>query len=415
MVANPTPDASARPVRRLMLFFALAYVVEGGCQAKAGVVWQPLVAWLKQSLGWTPLQVSAHLAVLDIPWVVKPIYGLVSDFIPLFGYRRRSYLLGANLVVILAFALVSQADSPGRLVAFLVLTAIALAMASTICGALLVENGKRYHATAAFVRQQWLWFNIAVVISSLAGGALVQLLSARVALRAAALLAAAAPVAVLLGLLLVAENRAPLDLTALRHALRGIVATLRSVTIWVIAGFLFLYYFSPGFGTPLYFAMTDQLHFSQAYIGFLASVNAAGWVAGALVQRYLLRGLSTRTLLNASIVFGTLATLAFLGLVNEATAAAVNFLAGMAAMIANIATLALAAEHCPEGSEGFTFAALMSVINLAAPVSDTTGSWLYERLFDQHLAPLIVVSAAATAAIFVLVPLLRLPGGRSRA
>ena len=51
----------------------------------------------------------------------------------------------------------------------------------------------------------------------------------------------------------------------------------------------------------------------------------------------------------------------------------------------------------------------MSVINLATPLSDTLGSFLYERVFHGSLAPLIVVSAAATALVFVLVPLLKFP------
>ena len=75
-------------------------------------------------------------------------------------------------------------------------------------------------------------------------------------------------------------------------------------------------------------------------------------------------------------------------------------------MIANIATLALAADHCPPGSEGFAFAALMSVMNLAAPLHDTIGAYLYDHVFDQALSPLILVSAGFTAAIFLLVPLL---------
>jgi hypothetical protein len=75
-------------------------------------------------------------------------------------------------------------------------------------------------------------------------------------------------------------------------------------------------------------------------------------------------------------------------------------------MIANIATLTLAAEHCPERSEGFAFAALMSVINLATPLADTIGAFLYEHVFHQGLTPLIVVSALFTAAIFPLVPLM---------
>jgi hypothetical protein len=75
-------------------------------------------------------------------------------------------------------------------------------------------------------------------------------------------------------------------------------------------------------------------------------------------------------------------------------------------MIANIATLTLAADHCPKRSEGFAFAALMSVINLATPLSDTMGAFLYEHAFAGSLTPLILVSAGFTAFVFVLVPLL---------
>ena len=113
----------------------------------------------------------------------------------------------------------------------------------------------------------------------------------------------------------------------------------RSRTLWLIAAFLFCYYFSPGFGTPLYFHMTDHLHFSQGTIGLLSSVSAAGWIVGGLLYRFLLRGMTTRALLNLSILGGTLATLAFLGMVDVPSAIAVYFVNGVAGMIANIATL----------------------------------------------------------------------------
>ena len=55
-------------------------------------------------------------------------------------------------------------------------------------------------------------------------------------------------------------------------------------------------------------------------------------------------------------------------------------------MVANVATLSLAAAVCPTRAEGFTFAALMSVINLASPLSDTIGAVLYEHVFASQLA-----------------------------
>jgi MFS family permease len=392
-----------------MLFFAVVYVVEGIGQAKVGIIWQPLNYYLKEVFGWTPVQISVALAVLDLPWIIKPLYGLISDFIPLFGYRRRAYLLLANVAAVAAYGWVALTEGPTRLVFALTLTSFAMAIASTLCGALLVENGQRHRASGAFVTQQWLWFNVAIMAAAVLGGQLIEFLSPRGAMHAAAAIAAVAPVSAALGvLLLVDEERTGIDTAELRRTLQALASALRSRSLYVIGGFLFLYYFSPGFGTPLYFHLTDDLQFSQGYIGTLSAINAAGWIAGALLHRWFLERLSSRALLNLSILGGTLATLAYLLLRGEASAAVVYFLAGVAGMIANVATLTLAADFCPKRSEGFVFAAMMSLTNLASPLDNTIGSFLYERVFDRALPPLILVSAGATALVFVLVPLLRL-------
>jgi MFS family permease len=400
-------DSTDDETVRLMRFFAVVYTVEGFCQAKVGVVWQPLTAYLKVAMGWDPVQIAASLAVLDVPWVVKPLYGVISDFLPLFGYRRRSYLLVANVGAVAAFLWTSQELAPAAIVLALLVTSVAMAASSTVCGALLVEHGQRHRASASFVNQQWLWFNVAVMLASLLGGELIERLPPAGALHAAAAIAGALPMAVVVSAIaLLDEQRAGINRAELQRALRGFLDTFRSRTLWLIGGFLFCYYFSPGFGTPLYFYMTDQLRFSQSTIGMLSSVSAAGWIVGGLLYRFVLRTVSTRTMLYLSILGGTLATLTFLGMVNVTSAVAIYFLNGLAGMVANIATLTLAADHCPARSEGFAFAALMSVINLATPLSDTIGAMLYQHLFHQALTPLIVVSAASTALIFLLVPLL---------
>src|SRR5208282_3388489 len=59
------------------------------------------------------------------------------------------------------------------------------------------------------------------------------------------------------------------------------------------------------------------------------------------------------------------------------------------------------------------------ITNFSAALSDNIGSFLYEHLFERHLDPLILVSAAFTALAFAFVPLLRLrdkrPGEPARA
>ena len=172
------------------------------------------------------MQIAASLAVLDVPWVIKPLYGVISDFLPLFGYRRRSYLLLANAGAIAAFLWTTQVLTPAAIVFALLLTAIAMAVSSTVCGALLVESGQKHQASATFINQQWLWFNIAVMVGSLAGGGLVEVLSAPGALHAAAAIAAVAPIAVIVSsIALVDERHAGINIAELRQALRGFIDT----------------------------------------------------------------------------------------------------------------------------------------------------------------------------------------------
>jgi MFS family permease len=406
--ASPSPFGDGRDIRRLMLFFAIVYVVEGIGQARVGVILQPLTNYLKTH-GWTPLEVTAYFGVLNFPWVIKPVFGLISDFVPLFGYRRTSYLLLASAGAAAGYAGIALLDAPSEFALFLLLTSYAMATASTLCGALLAENGRTFQQSSLFVGQQWLWFYVAIMASAFMGGELVEYLSASSALKAAAGIAAVAPLAVVIATpLLLSEPRSPASREAFRDTLQGIVAALQSRRLWLVAAFLFLYAFAPGFGTPLYYHMTDTLRFSQSYIGILGSIASAGWIAGALLHRWLMRRMDAEYLLYLSILLGTLSAASFLLLTGPVSAAILNFANGLAQMIATIASLTVAAQHCPRRAEGFAFAGLMSVSNLADICSINAGAFLYEHVFRSHLAPLIIVSAATTAIAAVLVPLLDL-------
>jgi MFS family permease len=398
-----------RLINRLLWFFALVYIVEGLGQVAGGLISQPLAYYLKQVHGWTPVQVTAFVTLFNLPWVIKPVYGLVSDFVPLFGYRRKSYLLIANVAAIAGFFWATQIDTPSVLVFALMMTAYAMAISSTLCGAVLVENGQKLHESGRFVNQQWLWSNIAAMAAAIIGGQLVQHLPPSSALHAGAAIVGVTPFLVIIGALFLApEQKVSINLLGMKSTLDGLLTAFKHRELWIIAVFMFLYYFSPGFATPLYFHMTDNLKFSQGYIGILGSIAAAGWVVAALLYKRLFGNLTLKSLLNVSIAFGTASTAAFLLLSSETSAAILNFCSGFSAMLATVATLTLAADYCPKRAEGFAFATLMSIINLATTLADNVGSFLYTRVFSSNLTPLVLVSAAFTAFAFVLVPLLRL-------
>src|SRR5436853_1058792 len=302
---SPSPPSDVLPpdrstLRRLMLFFGIVYVVEGLGQT-GGLISQPLTYFLKEFHGWTPIQVTAFLTLFNLPWVIKPLYGVVSDFIPLFGYRRKSYLVIANVLAIGAFLWVAQTTDPGQLAFGLLLTAYGMAISSTLCGALLVENGQKFGASGRFVNQEWLWFNIASMVAAVVGGQLIQHLSPAGALHAAAAIIAVAPFMLSWATWsLIDEPKSAINLRELKRTFRSLMAAFSSRNLWIVALFLFLYYFSPGFGTPLYYHMTDKLKFSQGYIGLLGSISSAGWITGALLYDSYLDGLSPRTRLNLS-------------------------------------------------------------------------------------------------------------------
>jgi MFS family permease len=405
--ALPTQSDRA-DFKRLMLFFALVYLTEGIGQSD-GLIAQPLNYYLKQIYQWTPVQITAFLTVLNLPWFLKPLYGIVSDFVPLFGYRRKSYLLLANVAAAAAYFSIVSVATPGALVSLLLLTAYGMAIASTLCGAVLVENGQKFKANGAFVNQQWLWFNIAAIGTSVAGGLLVQWLTPLNAVHAAAAFAGAAPILVIFGTLtLIDEQRTANSVAGLKQSFASLFAALKEKRLWVIALFLLFFYFSPGIDTPVYFYMTDTLKFSQAYIGVLNGIGAAGQIAAALIYGFFLQHFSSRSLLNLSILVGVLATLTYLFMFDAVTAGITHFCYGGASMLTLVATLGLAADHCPKRSEGFAFAGMMAVTNFAGALADNVGSFLYEHTFRNELYPLILVAAAFTALNFVLVPLLRL-------
>lgn len=48
---------------------------------------------LKDDFGLSPAMMGLYLSYTTTPWIVKPFWGLITDSKPLFGYRRKSYII----------------------------------------------------------------------------------------------------------------------------------------------------------------------------------------------------------------------------------------------------------------------------------------------------------------------------------
>jgi len=351
--------------------------------------------------------------VLSLPWMIKPLYGLVSDYVPLLGYRRKSWLMLVNLCAASGFLWLANLTDLGTMLIALFLAAFGTAASDVLVDALMVENGNRTGETARFLGIQWLWFKLGAIVTALAGGYLASLFAPATALHLAATLTMLAPVAVTVAAyLLVDEERATMDADALRATTRSLLAALRSPDLRLAAAFLALWCFSPAFGAPLYYHMVDRLHFEQEYIGQLRALGAVGAVLGAWLFARSFAHRSTAWRAGVAVPAAAAGLLSYLALAEPHDYAAtvampLNVFVGVVSQLGMLMILSVAAQACPPRAEGFVFAALMSLYNGVEQLSAVVGAWLYERAFERSLAPLIWVAATSLLLCLALIPRLR--------
>lgn len=418
MAPNPNNGGSNDSyVKKLVFMFGLVYFAQGLAQA-SGLISQPLSFYMKEVLHFDEAQSTSYLAVLTLPWIIKPLYGLVSDFIPLFGYRRKSWLLLLNVISAGAFFWLTGLDEPSKIVFALLLTAFGTAASDVIVDALMVENGQKFNMVGKFQSVQWFWFYAAQIATSLAGGWLASMSDPGTGLHVAAMITMFAPATVAVASwLLVKEDKAKMNLEQLKATTGGLKQAFTSKTLWAAVLFLAFWNFSPSFGTPMYYHMTDTLKFSQTFIGQLGALGSIGSLIGA----WMYGKWFTKRTLNYQLIFaissGAIGTFAYLSVVTLTPYSAflmgtLSFVFGIAGAIASLTTLSLAGRSCPPNAEGFTFAALMSVNNGFAQLSAIAGAWMFVHWFDRNLTPLIIVSGVFTLLCFLLMPTLKAVRGQ---
>ncbi|HSB62003.1 MAG TPA: folate/biopterin family MFS transporter, partial [Vicinamibacteria bacterium] len=89
-------------------------------------------------------QVASFFLVTTFAWNVKPVYGLLSDFVPLFGSRRKAYfLLTTGLTAVSGASLALSASHPyGWLMLLFGLMGLGLAFTDVLTDAMMVESGR---------------------------------------------------------------------------------------------------------------------------------------------------------------------------------------------------------------------------------------------------------------------------------
>ena len=382
--------------RRLALLFGIVYFAQG-------MIYLPdqVVSIVFKERGLTASQLATFTWITTIPWFIKPVYGLLSDFVPLFGTRRRSYfLLMSGLAAASALALSLMPDaSYAWLATMITLLWLGVGFTDVLTDALMVENGQRVGLTGAFQSVQWGALSAASILVGVGGGYLAE---HRAFAAAFALVACFPIVSFLMALLVVREPPARPTLEGFGETRSAVRQALGRRDLWAVAGFTFFWAFSPSFGAAFFYYETDVLGFSQTFIGVLSSLGAAASIAGAWAYARLSQQYSLRRLIVWSIGAGALGTLAYLVYRGPVSGVIITVVFGAVGMTTQLAFLDLAAKACPRRAEATFFALLMSVYNLGMRSAEWTGANLYDWL---GYAPLVLISTAFTAAAWLLVPL----------
>jgi predicted MFS family arabinose efflux permease len=395
-----------REARRHALLFAVVYFAQG--------MWylpnQTITIVLKDA-GFSAGMVANFFVVSAAPWLIKPVYGMLSDFFPLFGRRRFSYLVLSSALAAAAGLGVGLTATRDYWTVLWLFTAMGLGLAFTdvLIDALMVENGRRLNLTGAFQSVQWAAIYTSSILVGVAGGWMAE--GRRLAMTF--VVAALFPL-LSLGMAgsVVREPRARADRAALRERIRAVREALRSREVWLVAGFIFFFVFSPSFGPGFLFYQTDRLGFSQQFIGTLGALQSVGSVLGALCYAPLSRRWPLRRTINVTIGLSTAWTLVYLLYRGPWSGGAIDFTYGWVYMVTTLAFLDLAAKACPREVEGTFFALLMSVYNAGSQVSQWAGGHLYDMIgFEQ----LVLISSLATALTWLLVPLVHIEAIEDRA
>jgi MFS family permease len=404
---------SGRSAARLGLLFGALAFCQGVAEPTEGLIAQPVQSLLT---GWGhgPAEVAAFVAMVALPWSLKPIYGLLTDFVPLFGRRRQGYLIltsGSAAFALFGLALLPTPSTSryAWLLGWLAVATVAWSFSDVVADALMIDRGRTLGLVGRFQAIQWASMYAAEIVTGFGGGWLSRDGWQH---RGFLICALASSITLLLSAFAVREPRATRMPLGAREAGRALARAARSPRVLGAGAFLFLWNFNPFATVVLRLHVTRTLGLGEAFYGTTRSAMAVGSILACGGYALLGRRVPTPRLVRLSIVLGVASTLLYGWLTGPASAIAVSLLVGLTYMAATLIQLDLAARACPPEAAGSVFALLMALENLAASTSTGLGGWCYERGLDRwgamasfHL--LVILGATFTASSWLLLPMIR--------
>ncbi|MDZ7952323.1 folate/biopterin family MFS transporter [Nostoc sp. DedQUE09] len=347
--------------------------------------------FLKDELLLSPVQVSALLGIVFLPWMIKPVFGFISDGLPIFGYRRRPYLILSGILGTASWmSLATIVNTSWAATSAIALGSLSVAMSDVIVDSLVVERARGESQAKAGSLQSLCWGASAIggLITAYCSGLLLQYFSTRTVFGITALF----PLIVSGVAWLIAESPVSKDAQdgnqtnplPIKHQLDQLRQAISQKAIWLPTAFIFIWQATPNADSAFFYFATNELHFEPEFLGRVNLVGSFASLAGVWIFQRFLKSIPFRVIFAWSTVLSSLLGMTMLLLVTHTNrllgiddhwfSLGDSLILTVMGKIAFMQVMVLAARLCPSGVEATLFALLMSVYNSAGTVSHAFGA-----------------------------------------
>ncbi|CAK9154397.1 unnamed protein product [Ilex paraguariensis] len=398
---------------------AMVYFVQG----VLGLSRLAVSFYLKDDLHLDPAETAVISGFSALPWLIKPLYGFISDSFPLFGYRRRSYLVLSGLLGALSWSLMATFVDSKYGVAFCILIgSLSVAFSDVVVDSMVVERARGESQSMSGSLQSLCWGSSAFggIVSSYFSGSLVDAYGVRFVFGVTALLplmTSAVAMLVKEQPMLGPERGQNLSLTSpgffesSKHSIVQLWDAVRQPNVFLPTLFIFLWQATPQSDSAMFFFTTNKLGFTPEFLGRVKLVTSVASLLGVGIYNGFLKNVPLRKIFLVTTVIGAALgmTQVFLvtglnrqfGISDEWFAVGDSLIITVLSQASFLPVLVLAARICPQGMEATLFATLMSISNGGSVLGGLIGAGLTQLFgvtkdkFD-NLAFLIVLCSLSS-------------------
>ncbi|PIN17902.1 hypothetical protein CDL12_09428 [Handroanthus impetiginosus] len=393
----------------------------GGALARVGTEY-----YMKDVQKVQPSEAQVYSGITSIPWIVKPLWGLLTDVVPILGYQRRPYLDFAGSLGVVTMLFVSLHKELHIVLALLSLTAASasVAIADVTVDACVAQKSGSYPSLAADMQSLCA---LSATIGSLVGfsfsGIIVHLIGPQ---GVYGLLTIPAGLVLLVGCLLKEPRTSSFAYEQINqnfmNAGKAMWKTLKCPNVWRPCLYMYLSFsLNLNISEGMFYWVTDSKagpSFSKEIIGYIMAIGSMGSLLGAILYQYGLKDYPFRDLL-----FWVQVLLCLSGLLDLALVLRWNLKLGIpdyffvvidasvSQMIGRLKwmpLLVLSSKLCPPGIEGTFFALLMSIDNAGVLTSSWLGGLLLHVLnvtrtkFDKIWLAVLIRNVLRISPLFLL-------------